>query len=457
MCQPEDCPLNAVRKPAIAGSFYPGEANVLAREVDELLATAATDAPAPKACIVPHAGHVYSGQLAAMVYARLRNATTPITRVVLLGPSHQIAFRGIATSNAPAFQTPLGEVPVDHAAIKEIERLEGVGAREAAHATEHSVEVHLPFLQRCLKNFQLVPLVVGDATPGQVADVLEVLWGGPETLVVVSSDLSHFHDYDTARTQDARTSQRITGLATDISGEEACGCRPINGLTTFARRRGIGLSEVDTCNSGDTAGDRVRVVGYGAYVMTDDQAGSLGTAEKQQLLYVARGAIHHKLTSRDDYNINLDHFPDVFKVDGAAFVTLNLGGTLRGCIGSLSAHRALAADVAHNAQAAAFNDSRFKPLTLAELRSVEIHVSVLSPPAPISVDGHSALLRELRPGIDGLIFEERGMRATYLPSVWEQLPDADTFVSQLRQKAGLPASGWDESTRVYRYTTDEFA
>jgi AmmeMemoRadiSam system protein B len=247
--------------------FYPGDPRELHGIVKDFLDRAEPSGPVPKALIAPHAGYIYSGPVAASAYARLAPARDTITRVVLLGPAHRVGFAGLAASSADSFSTPLGHIPVDQAAVEKVLALPQVRLLDEAHALEHSLEVHLPFLQEVLGQFKLVPLVVGDADPEEVAQVLETLWGGEETLLVISSDLSHYHDYETARRMDAATSKAIETLRPqDIGFEDACGRNPINGLLTLARRRGLHAETVDLRTSGDTAGPRDSVVGYGAYV-----------------------------------------------------------------------------------------------------------------------------------------------------------------------------------------------
>lgn len=458
--------MNTVRAPAVAGTFYTDHAGNLAASVDAMLAQANGTGPVPKAIIAPHAGHVYSGPVAAHVYARLIPAREKIRRVVLLGPSHRVAFRGIAAPTASAFRTPLGDIPVDTGAIASIAGLPNTGYLDEAHGQEHSLEVHLPFLQRVLDDFTLVPLVVGDASADDVARVLDALWDGDETLIVISSDLSHYHSYEEARRIDSATAARILALDDNLDGNEACGCRPVNGLLRLARQRHLEVEQVDLRNSGDTAGGRDQVVGYGAWIIVDnknshrkddDSSATLPLSSRQRLLQVAREAILKPLTGDEKYNIDLSRFDATLVSQRASFVTINSHGRLRGCIGSLVAHRALVVDVAHNAQAAAFQDPRFSPLTLDEYSSIDVHISVLGEPTPLAVDSRQALVRELRPGIDGLIIEEHGRRATYLPSVWEQLPDPEDFVRELRRKGGMSAEGWSDATRVMRYTTEEFS
>ena len=263
----------SVRPAAVAGTFYPESAMRLAQEVGDLLAAASprTTAIRPKAVIVPHAGYVYSGPIAASLYAMLAALRATVSRVVLLGPTHRVAVAGLALPDCRAFATPLGTVPVDQRAAAAIADLPQVVVSAAAHAQEHSLEVQLPFLQTVLDDFSLLPLAVGEASPQAVAQVLERLWGGDETLIVVSSDLSHYLPYADARRIDAQTAQAIVDLDAAIDHRQACGATPINGLLLAARAHGLHAELLDLRNSGDTAGDRTRVVGYGAFAFGEAQ------------------------------------------------------------------------------------------------------------------------------------------------------------------------------------------
>jgi len=266
--------MNAIRPPAVAGMFYPANAATLQADVDRLLAAAPTPTMAqPKALIVPHAGYIYSGPTAARAYAALAPWRSTIRRVVLLGPTHRVAVRGLALPASDAFATPLGEVRIDVAARTALAGLPQVAISDPVHAQEHSLEVHLPFLQRALDDFSLLPLAVGQASPEAVAEVLERLWGGPETLLVISSDLSHFLPYATAQQVDGETCRHILALATDIDPHQACGAFPVNGLLLAAQRHGLQPTLLDLCNSGDTAGDRQRVVGYAAFAFHEADHG----------------------------------------------------------------------------------------------------------------------------------------------------------------------------------------
>jgi AmmeMemoRadiSam system protein B len=254
------------RPAAVAGMFYPGNPAELMTTIDALLATTKqSNEPAPKALIVPHAGYIYSGSTAAMAYASLVPLRQQIKRVVLLGPTHRVAVNGIAVPEASAFATPLGNIPLDLETIAQLRDMPQIVFSDRVHAQEHSLEVHLPFMQRVLNDFKLVPLAVGEASPEAVAEVLDHLWGGPETLIVISSDLSHFLNYSAAQQVDRNTCQHIMQLDAQIQPQQACGAYPVNGLLLAAQQRGLTPQLIHLCNSGDTAGDKNRVVGYASF------------------------------------------------------------------------------------------------------------------------------------------------------------------------------------------------
>ena len=450
-----------IRPAAVAGTFYPREPAPLSAELTEMLDGVEHLEPRlgfPKAVIVPHAGYIYSGPVAAHAYDALAPARGIVTRVVLLGPVHRVPVCGLAVPTAQAFATPLGAVPIDRAAIESLTDLLQVVAGDAAHAFEHSLEVQLPFLQRTLGSFLLLPFAVGDVSPEAVAQVIARLWGGPETLFVLSTDLSHYHAYDDAKRIDRASIQRIGALTADLNHEEACGATPLNGLLLEARKRHLAIRLLAAGNSGDTAGGKGQVVGYSSFGLYEgnevdrEQAGSA-------LLAIARASIAKALGEPAE---SPPEGAPWLRQAGASFVTLKLDGELRGCIGSLSAERALGADVAANAQKAAFRDPRFAPLGRAEWPRLEVEVSLLSTPKPIRFADEAELLAAIVPGEDGLILECDGRRATFLPQVWESLPETRSFLVELVRKAGLPpdtrlgrcklsryrVAKWSEATRA---------
>lgn len=448
--------MDGIRRAAVAGAFYRGEADALGAQVDALLVPAGRREPrlsGPKALIVPHAGYIYSGAVAGRAYGELAAARGVVKRVVLLGPVHRVAVSGLALPGASEFDTPLGRVAIDAAAAAAIGDLPQVLTSPAAHAHEHALEVQLPFLQRVLGNFTLLPLAVGNASTAEVADVIERLWGGRETLVVVSTDMSHYHRYDEAKRIDGATLARIAAFATDLDHEEACGATPLNGLLRVARARRLSIELLGACNSGDTAGDRERVVGYSAFALYDPAGEAPEDEIGRTLIGIARGAIGGALDAHSAMAASVRLLPDAAWLarPGASFVTLTLERALRGCIGSLQAARPLGEDVAQNALHAAFRDPRFAPLKRAEWPRVQTEVSLLSTPQPLSFADESDLLSQLRAGEDGLILEWAGRRGTFLPQVWETLPDKRRFLEELRRKAGLPVDTPLAQCKLSRY------
>ena len=484
--------MPSVREAAVAGQFYPGNTAELDAQVRRYLAVAErslgeNSSPVPKAIIAPHAGYIYSGPIAASAYARLKSAHAVITRVVLLGPCHRVPVRGLALSGADYFRTPLGDVPVDKDAAATILNLPQVEVFDAAHALEHSLEVHLPFLQVVLDDFAVVPLVVGDANPQQVAQVLDALWGGPETVIVVSSDLSHYLDYDAARRIDATTCRAIETLnPAAISRDGACGRYPVGGLLEVAKRRGMAVTTLDLRNSGDTAGSKDHVVGYGSWMFVEKPQGPAGkrkprvtmTWRKQTerpaeggdflaatealierhgatLISIAARSILSGIENGGPLRVDPGQFDGELGRTGAAFVTLKREGRLRGCIGSPEAHQPLILDVAENAYRAAFKDPRFPALAASEVAGLDLSISVLSPQAPMAFADEADFLSRLRPRVDGLVIEDNRRRALFLPSVWEQLPDPKKFVEHLKLKAGLAPGHWSRSFKAWRFAAAE--
>ncbi len=448
--------MNVVRPAAVAGMFYPDAPAELRHMLDDMLAAARPAArPAHiKALIVPHAGYIYSGPVAASAYALVAGLRGRIRRVVMLGPAHRAYVRGLALPDAQRFATPLGEVELDRAGMRALQDLPQVAVSAAAHQTEHSLEVQLPFLQTVLGEFSLLPLAVGEATAGEVADVLERVWGGDETLIVISSDLSHFLPAAHARQVDRDTANAILALDAHLGPEQACGATPVNGLLQAARRHGLRAVELDLRNSADTAGDPQRVVGYAAFAF---EAAAVTkqpdeTEKGETLLQLARAEIAGRFgeaAPRPTEKAWL-HEP------GATFVTLTRAGELRGCIGTLEAHRPLGTDVRENAMAAAFRDPRFMPLSREEFPGVRVEVSLLSPMQPIEAADERSMLATLRPHIDGAVLEYGQHRGTFLPQVWEQLPEPAEFLAHLKRKAGLPMDFWADGIRLARYTVSKW-
>lgn len=452
----------AVRPAAVAGTFYPRSPAALREEVVRLLGAAPPAGERrPKALVVPHAGYVYSGPVAATAYAQLRAPGPPVERVVLVGPAHHVPVAGLALPEATRFETPLGELPVDEAGARRALQFPQVVRNAAAHGLEHSLEVQLPFLQEVLGSFAVVPLAVGRASPGDVAEVLEALWGGGETLVVISTDLSHYLSYDEGRALDRRTARQVLALdAEGLEWEQACGRAGLQGLLVVARRRHLAIEQLDLRSSGDTGGDRHSVVGYGAFAVHEPapalRAGRGGAAEEERRAAAAVRLAREALGA-------LAGGPEPALPDGepwlaerrTCFVSLHRRGALRGCVGSLEPRGTLFEEIVRSARAAATADIRFEPVTPAELPELEIEVSVLSPLEPLPAADEEEALRALRPGVDGLVLRAEGRSGVFIPAMWEQLPDPRDFLARLRAKAGLPPR-WLPGTRLFRFTADRY-
>jgi len=458
-----------------------------------VLAGSPRDAVSPKALIVPHAGYRFSGEIAARGWSLLARRRGEIRRVVLFGPAHRMAFEGMAVLAVTRWQTPLGRLATDADAMAAALRCPDVQAIDAPFLREHSLEVQLPFVQRALGDVAVLPVLVGRAQPASVARLMDALWGGPETAIVVSSDLSHFHDHDTARALDAGTTAMIERAAPErIGSREACGHLAVRALIGHARLRDLRITALDVRSSGDTIGERSRVVGYGTYAFEYAHAARLPEAVRARLIGTARAALHEAPAggaggvaadrsgaplgaSAADVTGAADRSGAPTPVDAAGggpalapadaallraqrntFVTLEIDGRLRGCIGSLRPHRPLLEDVAVNARKAAYADPRFAPLAPDEIDRLQVSVSVLSHPRPIPADSEARLIEQLRPDVDGLILADGERSALFLPSVWRSLPDARLFVRQLRRKAGLPEQGWTPTMRAMRFGAECF-
>lgn len=445
----------SIRPTAVAGSFYPKQATELNNMLEKYLAIDSIKIPSPKAIIAPHAGYIYSGQTAASIYANIEQIKDRIARVVLLGPTHRVYVKGMALPSNTHFASPLGNVAIDTQSLKRLSAHSFVDYIDEAHTQEHSLEVHIPFLQKVLNNFILLPILVGDASPEQVATILDELWGEKETLIIISSDLSHFLDYETANKTDRNTTELIEKFDYEhIGSKQACGCMPLRGLLKLAQEKNMTIQTVDLRNSGDTAGTKNRVVGYGAYALFENKNKILNKKDKKIIFDIIHKSIKQGLNLENNFNVDLTDLSETLKTSYAVFVTLKLNGQLRGCIGTTEAHLPLIEAVAKYANAAAFADPRFKPLTEDEYRKVEISLSILTPAIPFPFKDEQDLLSKLRPNTDGLIIAKKNKRATFLPVVWESLSTPKQFLSELKRKAGISAT--EPIEKAWRYTAEYY-
>jgi len=453
-------PAAEVREPVCAGSFYPATRAELHTTIESLTAAAEkSDRNTPaashlRALIIPHAGYIYSGYTAAHCIPCL--AGRRFSKVIVMGPDHRIGIPTAAISSVTAYETPLGRIGLHRDADRLRQRSNLFTYSPASDLTEHSVEVVLPFLQYSLGDFQLIPVVIGGAAPHTLAAALETVMDS-QTLLVASSDLSHYLSYRQAVGWDSGTLELIKALEPGelmARQNSACGRAGIAVILHLARKHNWRPALLNYTNSGDTAGDKNRVVGYAAmaFYQTTLTGGNIPMEDCYQkeegavLLEHARRTIMEEL-GRDYDRSAADQLEEklqagCFDTKSGTFVTLTKHGQLRGCIGNMDASVNLRDGVRQNALNAAFRDPRFNPLTAAELAKVHIEISILTQPQPLVHAGGDDLIGKLRPNIDGVIISKGPNRATFLPQVWKQLPRPESFLDRLCMKAGLPADTW---------------
>ncbi|EPJ48806.1 MAG: hypothetical protein OFPI_27850 [Osedax symbiont Rs2] len=445
---------------AVAGTFYPSDQQQLSSLVQQQLSANPCPGPKPRALLVPHAGLVYSGSIAALAYNRVAPYLDCYRRIILLGPSHRIGFDFLAVLDAQCWRTPLGDIDLDTQYTDNLVSNSAVRYFNSAHQHEHCLEVQLPFLQMiATADINIVPIVVGSAAAKDVQQVIAQLLADEDNLIIISSDLSHFQPYQQAIETDANTRAIIDNLEPQISSAQACGCHPLNGFLANAVKLQLDSEFLGYCNSGDSGADKQAVVGYAAFAFQE----TFSKVQKQQMLHFARQSIISGLETdsaateilQDDYLQQLQ----------ACFVSLHINNTdaencvaqLRGCIGNLQARDSLAQCINRNAFLAAFKDPRFAPLSRDELEKIVLEISVLTEPKPLAVASEQHLLELLRPGVDGLIIRHQEQQATFLPCVWKQLPEPALFVSQLKAKAGLSPEFWSTDMQCFIYTAINFS
>jgi len=444
----------------VAGLFYPAEPDALKALIADVRSQARPDgAVAPKVAVAPHAGLVYSGSVAATAFGSWARRADPPRRVVIAGPAHRVAFRGLALHPAAKWLTPLGEAWVAPAAHAELAKAPGVFVDPRPFAGEHSLEMHLIMLQAMLPApFEIVPILVGDADPSLVAEALRKVWGGPETVVAISSDLSHFLDQRAAEAIDSDTGRRIETLdAAALDGRRACGFLPIKGALEIAAERDMRATGLHLATSADVGADASRVVGYGAFALEYAASARLAEADRNRLLSACMSALERAARNGGKAPApSLAAESPGLSPWRATFVTLTENERLRGCIGSLKPHRPLIDDALANAAQAAFADPRFSPLKESELIGLHLDVSILSHPRPLPAGSESELAAALEPDRDGLILAAGKRRALFLPSVWRHVLDARAFVRALKAKAGFEANRWPEGLQASRFRVESF-
>jgi len=460
---PDSVRAGDARRAVWAGRFYEADPAALGQDIDRLTRRAQKtriQIPANKplrALVMPHAGYIYSGWTAA--HAALVLSPDQFSKIILLGPDHRIGIKSAAISDVTEYQTPLGKISL-HKDVAKLRRQPGLfQTLPVSKDKEHSLEVILPFLQHYLADFELVPVIVGHGDVQRLSNALDSIIDD-NTLLVVSSDLSHYLSATEAVIRDRATIAEIVNLKPDKlvkTDNRACGRMPLLILTQLARRHHWQPVLLHYSNSGDTAGDRSRVVGYAAIAFFGDQpmenkpnsAAQFTEAQGQVLVKLARRAIMDKLGGRAAAPAPADLLAalgdDHFQLPCGTFVTLKIKGQLRGCIGNLTATETVLDGVKRNAVNAALHDPRFSPLSQDELDRTQIEVSVLSEPRPLAYRDGQDLINKLRVHVDGVIIRKGHAGATFLPQVWEQLPKPEDFLTHLCKKAGLPSDAWKNS------------
>ena len=441
--------MRKIKEAAVANTFYTGSAEDLILQIQNFKETSKNLYQyATRAVIVPHAGLVYSGRLA---YEGISQIDKNVKNIFIFAPSHRVGFDGIALSSYDAWETPIGTSEVNQQICMDLHDNFGANINDDAMASEHSIEVELPIIQHLLGDAKIVPVLIGKENPEVIKNIIEKYYSNKENAFVISSDLSHYLTNERAKETDKITAQMIeTGNMSGFRYEQACGAVGIAGLVAFANSNKFSMIRIDLANSSEVSEDTSRVVGYGTWFLYEGNKND----------YIARyhaGFIIDlcKLIVNSEYNEKPMSiiYPQVFDQPGACFVTIEENGRLRGCIGSIVAHRALITDLVEHAKDAAFKDMRFSPVREEELPHLKYAVSILTDPKKIIFENEEQLMEKIVPNEDGIIIRDGDYQAVYLPSVWEELPDKNEFMKSLKVKAGLKEDHFSETFEAYKFHT----
>lgn len=442
--------MKKIRPTAAAGKFYTNNKSELNAQLDYFFENAQTECNyKSRAVIVPHAGYEYSGQLAAKGFEYLDKR---VKNLFIIGPPHYVPVKNVALSTYEVWDTPLGEVSVNQTINQELVEKFECEFEDEAFAQEHSLEVQIPFILKKIQQVKIVPILASNHE--KVKKIIEYYWENPENGFVISSDLSHFYTSDEAKKIDAVTAEMIELKQVDeFNHQQACGAVGVLALTNFVKTKGFSLIRVGLMNSGDATGDNSRVVGYGSWFLYEGEKNEF--IKKYYSDYVIEVCKTSILAGLNNEGVpKIDKPAEVFNELGACFVTLEKHGDLRGCIGSIIAHRALINDLVKNAQSSAFSDPRFHPLRKEEFEELSIDVSLLSAPEKMKFKDEADLLEQIRPFVDGIIIKDCGYQSVYLPSVWEQLPEKKLFLDSLKIKAGMTPKHFSPTFEALRFTTE---
>lgn len=443
-----------VREPVVAGIWYPADAGELDSLVGQYLNNSEKIGQGNvKALIVPHAGYRFSGQAAAYAYNQLEDNYDTL---IVLGPSHHYSFLGASILNVTHYKTPLGEIKLSDKA-KELLKSEYINTVPQAHSEEHSLEVQLPFLQKTLGDFELIPIVIGNANPNDLAKTL-MPYIDSKTLIVASTDMSHYHPYEECVAIDSRCINSITKMdIAEAAKCEMCGDLAVITLMMIAKEKGWVPKLLKYANSGDVTGDKSAVVGYAAIGFYDEETKEVNNEEQEFLLKLARLTLELALKEGKQPVVDESKLTQKLKTVQGCFVTLEKNNLLRGCIGHILPQKQLYQCVIENSVNAALHDSRFSAVEYGELEDIEIEISVLSVPEELKFDSPQDLLNKLSPHVDGVVLKSGAQTSTYLPQVWEQIPDKQEFLANLCAKAGLSTNCWQQpEAKIETYQAQVF-
>ncbi|MDD3594692.1 MAG: AmmeMemoRadiSam system protein B [Candidatus Gastranaerophilales bacterium] len=442
--------MNKIKAPSVAGTFYKANPDDLLLQIDGFEQNSKNNYEyKSRAVIVPHAGLVYSGQLA---YNGLKSLRSDLKTLFIFAPAHRVGFKGLALTSYDFWNTPLGDVQINKKLNAELENIFGAYVYDAAMAQEHSVEIQLPLLQTLFPDITIVPVLVGNENFDKISEIINFYYPNEENGFIISSDLSHFLNDSDALKLDNLTATMIESKDfTGFEAQQACGCIGILGLVGFAKEKNYSLIRIGMINSSAVTDDKTSVVGYGSWFLYEGEKNRfLKEYYSSLVIDICKNSIKSKFTSS---SMSMD-IPAIFDEKGASFVTLEKNNHLRGCIGSIIAHRSLLDDLAENARSSAFSDPRFAPVQREELEDLSIAVSLLSIPERMNFKGEEDLLNKITPFIDGLIIKDGNYQAVYLPSVWEQLPDKREFLMSLKIKAGLRPDHFSNNFQAYSFRSE---
>ena len=457
-----------IRYPAAAGSFYPRDGRELSAAAAELVASAdrrlrVSDGDIPKAIIVPHSALYFSGSVAGAGYAALKRLKPFVKRVILLGSSHQGKYFGVSLSQAQYWEMPNRRFETDRELTGKLIKMQGVGFDSGAHEAETSLEMQLPFIHAVFgKDVKIMPVLIEDASIEQVTDLIDAVWGGPETIVVVSTDMTVGQDAKTVRKSIQNTARLLEKKDyQSVKPKYFCAPLPVEGLLAYAKENNLNVRTIELQTSADVYPMTDKVIGFGAFGVYDtDEASQENSFEKmedlvrshqEELLRVAAQSIITGFERGRPIRLRESRYPEELREKGATFVNIYYNGALRGSAGSGEPTRSFLEDIAENAYAAGFSDFRFIPLDEEEIKDAEISISFLTSPQPVRFDGEEDLLSKIKPQKDGLILKERSNRALFLPQIWETFSTPREFLAHLKQKAGLPADYWSPTVKIYRF------